>query len=259
MRKLLLCTLALLAVSACAETDPYRRADAAPTPELSPAGAGHVFITRWPEQFKCVQTVTLDFGPVTRTLVGYLIIQQPGQFRLQGMSEQGLKLFEIAHNGTNAHTIFATEDFDARLLENVSRDIQRVFLENQLATGGRWWRTSLGAAGLVFQSAPEATVKPGSNGTRVHFERPHHTLSVNFVGDPPKVDWYDFRQSGRSQYRVDHYEWADFDGLWLPSTIVLRERGVQSKGPSYKLTIKITEFTPRAEPWPDSIFEAEGD
>ena len=239
--------------AACAETDPYKRIEPAPTPELGAEEVADAFNTRWPESFKCVQTVTLDFHVETRTLVGYLIVQQPDRFRLQGMTEQGLKLFDIAHNDGQLIKNFAADEFDAKVLENIARDIRRVFLSN-IATETGGFRSSLGAAGLTFANSE---ISGGASGTRAAILGRHGDLALNLTGDPPRVDWYDYIQSDRSLYRVDHYEWQEFDDLFLPSTIVLRERGIQSDGPSYKLTIKINEFTKRESTWPEKVFEPE--
>ncbi|MCZ7605956.1 MAG: DUF3261 domain-containing protein [Planctomycetota bacterium] len=245
--------LLALALAACAETDPYKRLEPAPTPALDAATVAGAFNARWPEQFKCVQTVTLDFRVTTRTLMGYLIVQRPGRFRLQGMSEQGLKLFDIAFADGELIRIFAAEEFDQAVLENIARDIERVFLlETEFAES----RTTLGAGGLAFN---QAEVREDESGARANMLGKHGELQLRLAGDPPRVDWYDFRQSDRSLYRVDQYEWKDFDGAWLPSVIVLRERGVQSKGPPYKLTIAISEFTARDRPWPDKTFQAKED
>lgn len=249
MRVSAIIMLALL-LAACAETDPYKRLEPAPTPALDTAAVADAFNTRWPRQFKCVQTVTLDFRVTTRTLMGYLIVQRPGRFRLQGMSEQGLKLFDIAFDNGELRRIFAAEEFDQAVLENIARDIERVFL---LQAEGDEGRTTLGAGGLAFS---QAQVREDESGTRANMLGKHGELQLRLAGDPPRVDWYDYRQSERSLYRVDQYEWKDFDGAYLPSVIVLRERGVQSKGPPYKLTIAISEFTVRDRPWPDKTFQA---
>ncbi|MCB9932476.1 MAG: DUF3261 domain-containing protein [Planctomycetes bacterium] len=249
MRVSAIIMLALL-LAACAETDPYKRLEPAPTPGLDAAAVADAFNARWPEQFKCVQTVTLDFRVTTRTLMGYLIVQRPGRFRLQGMSEQGLKLFDIAFADGRLIRIFAAEEFDQAVLENIARDIERVFLlDAEFAES----RTTLSAGGLAFN---QAEVREGESGARANILGKHGELQLRLAGDPPSVDWYDFRQSDRSLYRVDQYEWKDFDGALLPSVIVLRERGVQSKGPPYKLTIAISEFTVRDRPWPDKTFQA---
>lgn len=241
--------------SACAEMDPYKRLEPAPTPQLTEEGVADVFNNRWPESFKCVQTVTLDFGVQTRTLLGYLIVQRPDQFRLQGMSEQGLKLFDLACDEGNITKVFAAEEFDARVLDSIARDIRRVFLADAESETGAL-RTSLGVGGLVFATSE---LDVGESGTRAEIHGKHSDLDLNIVGDPPQVDWYDYRQSDRSLYRVDHYEWQEYGDLFLPSTIVLRERGIQSEGPAYKLTIKITEFAVRDKPWPDKVFKPEGE
>lgn len=252
MRRLLLAGLMLLCISACAETDPYKRLEPAPTPELEGTGVVAAFDQRWPTQFKCVQTVTLDFRVATRTLLGYLIVQQPGQFRLQGMSEQGLKLFDIAYADGEVVKIFAAEEFDQKILDNIARDIGRVFLSSvQTETGGV--RASLGVGGLEFA---KSEIRASASGTRTTIHGKHAALDLRLVGDPPLVDSYDYLQSDRSLFRVDQYEWKKFDGWFAPSKIVLRERGVQSDGPPYKLTIDISELTVRDKPWPDRVFEA---
>ncbi|MCB9893838.1 MAG: hypothetical protein H6839_05295 [Planctomycetes bacterium] len=230
--------LSLLLLAGCAQTDPYARMEhvtITPNYELTPEAAVDAFNDRWPEQFKCVQTVTIDFRIVTRTLVGYLVVQQPGKFRLQGMSEQGLKLFDIAFQDGEVHKVFAAEEFDAHVLADIARDIERVFLKSLNGT---------------------ATVRSSNGGTRALIQGDHAEIAANFVGEPPLVDWFEYRQSERALFRVDQYEGRMFGDLYLPSVIVLREPGIQSDGPPYKLTIKITDFTVRDKPWPDKLFEA---
>lgn len=245
-----LCLLLLLALTACAETDPYKRLDPAPTGELSNEAAADAFDERWPVQFKCVQTVTIDFRVVTRTLTAYLAVQRPGRFRLQGMTEQGLKLFDIAHADGVTTRVFAAEEFDAKILDNIARDTIRVFLSTaQSATGG--FRTSLGEFGLMFVSSSS---QEDQSGSRVAFDGRKGELTLQLVGNPPSVDWYTEGASGRDLYRVDQYEWQQFGDVFAPSVIVLREPGIQSDGPAYKLTVKITELTVRDKPWPEKMF-----
>lgn len=231
---------------ACAETDSYKRLDPAPTPELSVEAAVAAYDSRWPAQFKAVQTVTLDFGPVTRTLVGYLIVQQPGRFRLQGMTEQGIKLFDVLDNGSMGPEIaFAVEEFDRQTLEQIAGDIWRVFLHRldepspKEKRGPAWVEST--------KTGTELTVKRNS-GENVIFRR------AKLVGDACRVDWIRAAR-GAELYRVDYFEWKEFGQTVLPSVIVLRNRGVQPKGPAYKLTIQITELTLRDKPWPAKTFE----
>ncbi|MBZ0137964.1 MAG: DUF3261 domain-containing protein [Planctomycetes bacterium] len=244
--------LIALMLAACAETDPYKRLDPAPTPEMPDAEVGQAFVDRWPRQFKCVQTVTLDFRVASRTLVGYLVVQRPGRFRLQGMSEQGLKLFDITYDQGKLTRVFAAEEFDAAVLTNVARDIRRVFLS--MTDDESMSLVDQADFGLLF-----GAVRPGDGGVRASIRFPYGDLKMHLVGVPPRVDWYEYRQSGRYLYRVDHYEWSDVGGAYLPAVIVLREPGIQSDGPAYKLTIKITEFTERENPWPDKVFQPEGE
>ncbi|MBK8206518.1 MAG: DUF3261 domain-containing protein [Planctomycetes bacterium] len=243
-------------LSACAGTDPYKRLEPAPTSDAATSAHG-AFNRRWPTQFKAVQTVTIDFRITTRTLVGYLIVQGHDRFRLQGMTEQGIKLFDIVGDGDQSHVLFAAEEFDPRVIENIARDIRRVFLLESLDVGsGVRYRTTLGETGDVLVALPARVMSEGDNGATVEFSGPQGQLRSHIVGKPPRVDWYDFRRDDRSLFRVDHYEWQDLEGVFVPTTMVLRERGVQSDGPPYKLTVKLTELTVRDEPWPDSVFEA---
>lgn len=243
-------------LSACAETDPYKRLEPAPTSDAA-ANAHGAFNRRWPAQFKAVQTVTIDFRVTTRTLVGYLIVQGHDRFRLQGMTEQGIKLFEIVGDGDRGHVLFAAEEFDPRVLENIARDIRRVFLlESRDVGSGVRYRTTLGETGDVLVAMPARVMSQGESGATAEISGPQGQLRSRIVGKPPRIDWYSFRRDDRDLYRVDHYEWQDMGGVFVPTTIVLREPGVQSDGPPYKLTIKLTELTVRDEPWPDSVFEA---
>jgi hypothetical protein len=243
--------LIALALAACAETDPYKRLDPAPTGELSNQAAAEAFDERWPLQFKCVQTVTIDFRVVTRTLTAYLAVQRPGKFRLQGMTEQGLKLFDIAHADGVTTRIFAADEFDGKVLDNIVRDTVRVFLATTQSAVGAY-DTSLGDFGLMFVGGHVAY--DDGTGSRVALEGRHGELNLRLVGNPPYVDWYAEGASGRDLYRVDQYEWQNFGDMVAPSVIVLREPGIQSDGPAYKLTIKITELTVRDKPWSEKMF-----
>lgn len=244
----------IVLVGACAEVDPYRRLEPGPTGTLTSEQAPAAFDQRWPVQFKAVQTVTIDFGPVTRTLVGYLIVQQPGRFRLQGMTEQGIKLFDIiGGTGGDMTVAFAADEFDRKVLVNIARDIRRVFLASAASLVGEGFTTEISA-----DAAP----------SKVRVQGRLSGLHLWLAGPLHQIDRYDYRRDGRSLFRADYYEWKDFDAdadnaarptpgsLFLPSVIVLRERGVQSDGPAYKLTIEITELTVRKKAWPDRVFEA---
>lgn len=248
MRVLAFILLATMAC-ACAETDPYKRLPGGDVAiETTAEQAQLAFDTRWPVQFKAVQTVTIDFGPVTRTLVGYLIVQQPGRFRLQGMTEQGIKVFDLVGDDAGHEIAFAAPEFDRRILGNIARDIRRVFV-SRVAT--------------MLAGTQQAAVA----GSRVVFRAGAAELKTVLVGNERNIDSYDFRRDGRSLYRVDHYEWKDFDAdadtaarptpgsLILPSVIVLRERGVQSDGAPYKLTVEVTELAVRKKEWPSRVFE----
>lgn len=242
-------------LSACAETDPYKRLEPAVTSDAA-VNAHGAFNRRWPTQFKAVQTVTIDFRVTTRTLVGYLIVQGHEKFRLQGMTEQGIKLFDIVGDGDESRVVYAAEEFDPRVLESITRDIRRVFLFESLDVGsGVRYRTTLGDVGDVLVAMPARVLSQGDSGATVEISGPRGQLRSHIVGKPPRVDWYAFRRDDRDLYRVDHYEWHDMGGAYVPTTIVLRERGVQSNGPPYKLTIKLTELMVRDEPWPASVFE----
>ncbi|MCC6464257.1 MAG: hypothetical protein IT463_02825 [Planctomycetes bacterium] len=226
-----LCLALLALLCGCAEVDPYRRAPEAPAPGLTAEAATAAFNDRWPAQFKCVQTVTLDFGPVTRTLVGYLVVQRPGRFRLQGMTEQGLKVFELVGDGDATRTIFAADDMQDAVLQNIARDIRRVFL-------------------AAATPAATAEFEAGECGARLQLRTTGSTQRITMVGQPPAVDEYELFLGGRRAYRVNQYEWKRN----RPEVIVLRETGRESKGPPYKLTIRITEFTERPTPWPVKVF-----
>jgi hypothetical protein len=231
---LLLCCLALL--SACAVADPYERLAPEPTPELGAATVEQTLNQRWPEQFKAVQTVTLDFGPVTRTLVGYLVVQRPGRFRLQGMTEHGIRLFDITGDGEETRVIFAAEEFEDDMLESIARDIRRLFVRD-------------------FKVSADASVDRGTGGTRVRWGDAGLRTEVMLVSNPPRLDHVTVCRGSRRLWRADQYEWQDFEGMLAPSIIVLRERGVESRGPAYTLTIQTTELESRDTPWPAAVFE----
>lgn len=229
-----------LLFTACAEIDPYKRLEPAPTPELEAEQAAEAFNARWPERFKAVQTVTIDFRVKTMTLVGYLIVQG-GSFRLQGMTEQGLKLFDIAHHQGETRTVSAADEFDGKVIQNISRDIRRVFIERA----------------VFFNDGPHIgwDLKPRESGLRAVYRKDSNEFPIYLTGTPPLVDWYEHNRDSRNLYRVDHYEWREFGGHFAPSVVMLRERGVKSDGRSYKLTIKITELETREQPWPETVFK----
>jgi len=232
----------VLWLSSCAETDPYKRLEPAPTPEMSVKEAWQAYDARWPEAFKSVQTVTIDFGPQTRTLVGYLVVQRPHRFRLQGMTEQGVKLFDIAGREEGEDTFSAAEEIDARALRNIARDIRRVFLDPwQVAPPENW-----NLAGSVNSQG---------DARRARLAGKYHDLNFLLIGAPPRVDRYWVDDRSRTLFRVDQYEWKQLAAELRPSVIVLRESGVQSGGPAYRLTIQITDFTVRDKPWPAKTFE----
>jgi hypothetical protein len=241
----------LAALTGCAETDPYRRLDPAPTNDSSTTGAAMAFNARWPAQFKCVQTVTVDFGVTSRALVGYLIVQQPGKFRLQGMTEHGIKLLEIVGNQTGDHTLLAADEFDPKVVKSIARDLRRIFLDRidhgGVHLGNGYWN---GDMGDFFE---RSTIRTGESGDVLKYERGQRELVVKLVGEKSLVDSFALKDGVHAVYRVDQYEWRDFEYDWpLPSVIVLRQRGTD--GPAYKLTIHITELHVRDEPWSGSVF-----
>jgi hypothetical protein len=246
--------LALL-LWACADTDPYRRAEPAMTRDLTREEAARAFNDRWPRQFKAVQTVTLDFRVETRTLVGYLVIQRPDKFRLQGMTEHGLNLFDLVGDAQGDHIVSAVEEFNEGVLSDVARDIRTVFLLEE-ATG--LYDGSGGDAGKIHWG--EAVhIEPDDEGTWVRFRvRPQHT-DAWVVDDPPLVDWYEHHPiPGRTPLRVNHYEWGDRFGRALPDIVVVRNPGLRLGGARYKLTICTTQLDVRDEPWPDAVFNVDG-
>lgn len=239
--------LALL-LTACAETDPYKRLEPAPTPAMETKQAAEAFNARWPKRFKAVQTVTIDFRVKTMTMVGYLIVQGDS-FRLQGMTEQGMKLLDIACHEGRTRTVFAADEFDDMVISSISRDIERVFIErwdaNQVVD------TDSDEVMLEFWSGD---VETDERGVTAYWQVRQGEIPIRLTGTPPLVDWYKYNRDSRNLYRVDHYEWREFGDHFAPSVVVLRERGVVSNGPSYKLTIKLTELETREQPWPESIF-----
>ena len=241
--------VAAIVFAACAKTDPYRRLE----PELplvqSQAELLAAYNNRWPDRFKCVQTVTIDFGPVTRTLVGYLIVQKPGKFRLQCMTEQGIRLLDIVGNSYGPKTLFAAEEFDDVTVDRISRNIAQVFLhvvrpsnKVQPGRGGgirEWWEATGNGIELVQgRGAPE----------------PNLFFRARLTGNPPQVDWIKACWNEANQYRIDHYEWRNLGESLRPSVIVLRDRATLPRGRPYKLTIQLTELTAQQQPWPESTF-----
>ena len=254
-----LCTslLLLLSLVACAEQDPYRRLEPGLATNLSTAQLVDAFNARWPQQFKCVQTVTLDFGPVTRTFNALLIVQRPGKFRLQGMAEQGLKLFELAHDEAGDHVIFKGDDISTKVIEGISRDIRRVFLDpfarvEGSTEGDQYYYLEGNTSRLTMRAAMVGEILgPRDITTRAMLARDAH------------ASWPDCAEALDSEgvkYRFRQYNWvtteaSGADLAFYPSVIVLRDSGRESGGPPYKLTIKINELTLRGSPWPEKTFK----
>lgn len=227
--------LVTLSLAACAQSEPYRRLEPGPATEVPLTRLVEAYNTRWPAQFKSSQTVTLDFGPVTRTFSALLIVQQPGCFRLQGMTEQGLKIFDLARDGAGDHVIFKGDDMGDQAVAQISRDIQRVFLDG-------------------FIGVPSAS-------TRGSFQwlegnTPSLTLRAKLAaqGQNLLVDCTELRDESGRLYALDSYEWTDTGGFHHPQVIVLRDSGRQSGSYPYKLTLKINELAKRAAPWPEKTF-----
>ncbi|MHC4840806.1 MAG: hypothetical protein ACYTDT_07550 [Planctomycetota bacterium] len=250
MRKLF--SLSLLALLlGCAETDPYQRPEPAPTGLGSTAAFVAAYNSRWPKQFKTVQTVTIDFGPVTKTIVGYLVVQGPGKFRLNAMTEQGVTIFELAHyNGHDTNKLY-TSEFDEVALENVSRDIQRVFLHriDVLDSDDPWEASSY-----------DMKFVADDTGTGLGLQDEDGVASYLMVGQPAKMERERHRifryDENRESYRVDYYEYTETEGksARYPKYIVLRDRALNSGQVPYKLTINIAEIEPRSKQWPNRLF-----
>lgn len=228
------CHAALVAVllfSACAAPDPYARLTPAAPREVSVEVLVDAFNNRWPQRFKCTQTVVLDFGPVTRTFVGYLAVERPDRFRLQGMTEQGVKMFDLAHNEHNGDVVVMvpTDGMGEQALRSVSRDIQRVFLEQVRGAAARY--------DGVFQHL-DARLDAAK-------------LRGRLAGDPAKVDRYEACDGSGGLYRLDHYEWTP--DLAYPTVLVLRDSG-RYGGIAYKLTLRITDLKVVDKPFPVKTF-----
>lgn len=230
--KLWILAVFVLAVG-CAMSDPYPPVEQSPIPEsVTDEALVGAFNGRWPETFKSVQTVTIDFRVKTLTLTGYLVVQGR-KFRLQGMNEQGIRLFEFAWDGETLHEYFIGDGIEAHVLHDVARDIQRIF-------------TTRIAAANVHRDDEGATLKVVSG---------ENEFRAILTGENARVVDYREIDNSRLMYRVRHYEYAE----GLPTVVVLRDNGYASQGPKYILTVKIEEFTPRDEPYPDRVFAAPED
>lgn len=264
-----LCVSLLLPLvsAACAESDPYKRLEHN-TPTYWPNGHvmwEHVgtseerrtyvldeFKERWPTQFKSVQTVTIDFGPVTKTFNALLIIQRPGKFRLQGMTEQGIKIFELAHDDRGDHVVFQGEGISNQSMDSISRDICRVFLD-PLPGVVETKRTF----DCFFLEANSRSLTYCAR--MIPFAQPPWNKGRNPWFGPARLDRLVARRDDGELYRFDQYEWGPpeyRDGNpFIPHVIVLRDSGRESKSYPYKLTIKISELTVRDTPWPEKTFK----
>lgn len=250
IRKVLICLL--LTLAGCADTDPYKRLEPAPTPALSVEEAAAAFNSRWPAQFKCVHTVTIDFRVTTRTMVSYLVVQSPDRFRLQGMTEHGVRMLDLVGSGGNTHVRYAADEVGEEMISAIRRDVARVFLH-------RWEPGRILIKDREDVALWKGTVSPSGMGMKATQPTRQGEVPIFLMGEPPLVDWYEYRHHDRLQYRVDHYEWQDYGGFAGPSIVVLRESGTGSESPAYKLTIRVTDLGLRDEPWPDSIFLTEGE
>ncbi|MCC6574102.1 MAG: hypothetical protein IT462_09940 [Planctomycetes bacterium] len=255
---------ALLLLSACAAPDPYKRAI---PPAISPIPAEFLvqkFNNRWPGSFKCTQTVILDFGPVTKTFVGYLAVDHTpadgaeprvARFRLQGMTEQGVKMFDLAHNERDGDIVVLapSDEIKGEALKSISRDIQRVFLlelsgEVEAKQEGNYdlvcRRTStpaIHARGFLYDSSSDPSSPPLFRPRRNRF-----WLDSMMVTD-----------DRGPLFSLDQFEPQKFAGPeYLPSTIVLRDSGRGSF--PYKLTVRITDFKVVEKPFPEKTFFPNG-
>ncbi|MDC1143070.1 hypothetical protein OAU50_08260 [Planctomycetota bacterium] len=246
--KISLSILVVVLMAGCADTDPYKRPNPAYTGFANEVGFVNAYNNRWPKQFKSVQTVTIDFGPVTKTLVGYLVVQGANCFRLNAMTEQGVTIFELAHHDGFDSFKMNTSEFDEAMLDNVSRDIQRVFL-HQIATPGK--------SGLWESASFDTKFVSDETGAEFGIRGRYAIDSYRMVGNPAKPDRETHRllryDEDYETYRVDYYEYSESE-LTYPQYIVLRERALRSGDRPYKLTIHISELTPREKPWPAKLF-----
>lgn len=256
-----LCVSLLLtfALAACAESGPYRRLETGQTQELTTGQLVEAFNNRWPAQFKCVQTVTIDFGPVTKTFNALLIIQRPGKFRLQGMTEQGIKIFELAHNENGDHVIFRADEMNERTIASISRDIRRVFLQPlegvASASSSRDYHI---VEGNSVERTSRVLLKGGRGSTRQGAQPQWRVVETRDAW----VDRFEQADGHGRTYCYGYFEWQypktpedETRGLFYPSVIVLRDSGRESKSYPYKLTIKISELTLRDTPWPEKTFQ----
>ncbi|MEE9312236.1 MAG: hypothetical protein V3V10_07450 [Planctomycetota bacterium] len=249
--RIILSFVVLLALVGCAETDPYTRPKPAYTGISSTPAFVYTYNSRWPKQFKSVQTVTIDFGPVTKTLIGYLVVQRPGRFRLNAMTEQGMTIFELAHyDGYDTYRI-NTDEFSETALDNVSRDIQRIFLHqiSALEEDDPWK-----AAGYEIKFASNET------GAALGLQNDLGVGSFSMVGRPAVGEREIHRRflygDDFEEYRIDYYDYGLIEGLdaRYPGHIVLRERAIGPEETPYKLTIQITELESRDKIWPPRVF-----
>ncbi len=212
------------------------------------------FNRRWPEQFKCVQTVTIDFGPVSRTFTALLIVQKPGRFRLQGMTELGLKVFDLAGSEQGDLVIFKGDGINDQTIEGIGRDIRRVFLDPlpgviETSRSFRYFYLEANTPRLAYC----ARLTPYTQQSGFKFR--------DYWSGPARLDRLVASRADGELFRFDQYDW----GVWwtfdpdhepfIPHVIVLRDSGRESGGPPYKLTIKITELTVRDTPWPEKTFK----
>ena len=239
--------LSVLLLTACAESDPYRRLEAKllEKPISTQVVSTHLEI-RWPTQFKTVQTVTIDFGPVTKTFNALLIIQRPGKFRLQGMTEQGIKIFELAHNEQGDHVLFKADEVTHQTIASISRDIQRVYL------------TEIKEPFEVMNDGAFVCVQKDHFDLRTRLRLayfPDVPLTRYGLKESLFVDAQEMTSGEGRLYRFDQYEWAVTADYFIPHVIVLRDSGRESKSYPYKLTIKISDLTVRDTPWPEKTFK----
>lgn len=258
---LVVVALSALMLTACAESDPYKRLELRPTVEVTTYELVKAYNNRWPEQFKCVQTVTIDFGPVTKTFNALLIVQRSGKFRIQGMTEQGIKIFELAHNEEGDHVLFKADEMNEGTITGISKDIQRVFLEPLpgVAESRRDAEHYYLEANTPSQVVRVIIVGEMDDGALAATPRRNE-------GDQAAGLWVDRVESDSTEgrlYCLGNYDWklkwhktgAVTVGWFVPSVIVLRDSGRDSKSYPYKLTIKINELTVRDTPWPEKTFK----
>lgn len=133
MKRMVPCLIALctLLLSGCA-TNPFPKVRRIDISEQNPERVVKRFADQIIPDFEALQSVTIHFFGRKLTGLGYLSVnQETRSFNLTCMTPMGIRLLTIQKdpNGMNAEFSFSAEIDQPKILEELSRDISRLFFD----------------------------------------------------------------------------------------------------------------------------------